>query len=456
MKPKGLHKESACEESLNSLVWTMIKLPFNIWMWMATLPFRILFYLMKFDFKEWADSIDKERADLGRKTAELESLKEEKSKRELEEKVKVEREAILKRAREDRERKVAEEKRETEERRRQLELQGREMNQQKVHTQDKGKERTLEIPVRVYTERFVSDDNAVSWMPPELLNTLTESQMVEIQRTVLTPFEPLESILPRAVTLKHMEHEPTSIDHLVQKKKDSFSTNQEFAAPEVPLKRKAKKRSKARKNKQKGNTTVVAVTEPEPETVFNAVMQELLESFMDMPEVFEEPRKRAIDIPIKATSKSPVIVTVTSEQRFPSFIPLQRDEESIEKKEKEKEKEKEKKVGSPPKEEERLPTWIAVNKIPVKEQKVEIQGPPKPGELSLAPQLTPPVEETLEKPKSEEPSKQELPTTYEDTLKGKETAKREEPERRKKRRGQPRDSWERTIGTEIPPKFSVV
>jgi len=116
--------------------------------------------------------------------------------------------------------------------------------------QDKGKERTLEIPVRVYTERFVSDDNAVSWMPPELLNTLTESQMVEIQRTVLTPFEPLESILPRAVTLKHMEHEPTSIDHLVQKKKDSFSTNQEFAAPEVPLKRKAKKRSKARKNKQ--------------------------------------------------------------------------------------------------------------------------------------------------------------------------------------------------------------
>jgi len=254
-----------------------------------------------------------------------------------------------------------------------------------------------------------------------------------------------------------MEHEPTSFG---QKKKEAFSTNQEFpAAPEVPLKRKAKKKSKARKNKQKGNATVVAVTEPQ--TVFNAVMQELLDSFMDMPEVFEEPlRNLAIDIPIAATPKSPVIVRVTSEQRIPSFIPLQRDEESSEKKEKEKEKgkekekEKHKEKKEPPKEEERLPTWIAVDKTPVKEQKsTEIQGHfPKPGELSLAPQLTPP-EETLEKPKSEEASKQELP--QEDTLKGKEHAKREEPERRKKRRGHP-PNWERTIGTEIPPKLSVV
>jgi len=187
MKPKGLHKESACEESLNSLVWTMICLPFNIWMWMATLPFRILFYLMKFDFKEWADSIDKERADLGRKTVELEALKEEKAKRELEDKGKVEREAILKREREDRERKGAEEQREKEERRRHVELLAREMNQQKVHPQDKGKERTLEIPLRVHTERFFNGDNTISWMPLELLNTLSESQMMEIQKNSTYP-----------------------------------------------------------------------------------------------------------------------------------------------------------------------------------------------------------------------------------------------------------------------------
>jgi len=390
MKPQGLRKE--CQESSGSMIWTMICFPFNIWLWMATMPFRILFYLLKFDFKEWAESIDKERAEHERKIAELEILREEKAQRELENKAKVERETILKRGREERERREVEvQYKEREERKRE-----REFDQHKMYTQDKGRAKQLEVPLQVFSERVAKD----SWMTPDILNTLSDTQVREVQRTVLTPFEPLESVLPRREsTLKPMESERL-------KNKEA-----ERAQLEVAAKKKSKKKSKAKKNKQ---AQIVPVTITEPEIVFDAVMQELLDTFMQMPEVFavEAPPK-----PMKAAKK--IVPVKIHEEKAVSSIPINYED---------KDEKKEKKTKEALKEEEK-PTRAS-------------QTLPKEG-LSLSPRLSPPAEEISES------------APREDTLKGKESLKRDEPEKKKKRRGQP-FNWERTIGTEIPNKFSVV
>jgi len=426
MKPQGLRKE--CQESSGSLVWNLVCLPFNIWLWMATIPFRILFYLLKFDFKEWAESVDKERAEHEKKLAELETLKEEKAKRELENKAKVEHEAKLKREREQREQRESREAevhiKEREERKRQ-----REFDQNRMFTQDKGRARPLEIPLQVFTERFAKED---SWMPPDLLNTLSDSQVREVQKTVLTPFEPLESILPRReFNLKPMESE-----HLNHKKEP------ESSQPEVPLKKKSKKKNKARKNKQAANAQIVPVTLAEPEVVFDEVMQELLETFMQMPEVFTLETQPT---PMKAAKKA-LPVTKHEEERVPSFIAIKQEDRGDK-------KEKKVKEEVPKKEEERS-THIPVNK---KSSKSPEMQRPKERE-SHAPQLSQQAEERKETPKFEKTTEREESTAslpLEDTLKGKESTKREEPEKRKKRRGHP-VNWERTIGTEIPDNFSVV